>query len=99
MPSAGNSSLSRDSDFWSRRQRKLLGARSKQPRPQALPAKQTQSDANVAAGDGIVAKNQSAVAKPDPVYQRFESVGRAESWKNEPKNHAGSFGPWPEEYE
>jgi hypothetical protein len=68
--------------------------------PAALPAKQTQSDANVGAMNGIVTHDQSPVAQPDPVFQRWESIGKAESWKtNEPEHHAGSFGPWPEEYE
>jgi hypothetical protein len=57
----------------------------------------TQSSANGGAGDGIVAQNQGPADQQDPVYQRWESIGKVASWK--PENHAGSFGPWPEEYE
>jgi hypothetical protein len=39
----------------------------------------------------------------DPIFQRWEFIGKAESWQtgkgSEPENHTGSFGPWPEEYE
>jgi hypothetical protein len=66
--------------------------------PAALPAKQTQSDANVGAGDVIVARIQRPTAKQDPLSQWRDSVGRAESWKtNEPENNAAMFGPHPEE--
>jgi hypothetical protein len=33
------------------------------------------------------------------VFQHMESIGKAETWRSEPEHHAGSFGPWPEEYE
>jgi hypothetical protein len=66
--------------------------------PAALPAQQTQSDANVGAGDGIVTRDQSPVVQKDPLILKMESIGRAESWKSE-ENHAGSYGPYPEEYE
>jgi hypothetical protein len=50
--------------------------------------------------NGIVTQNPSPVAQPDPFYQRWESIGKAETWKtNDRVNNAGSFGPWPEEYE
>jgi hypothetical protein len=58
----------------------------------------TQSDANVGTANGIVAQNQSPDVQKDPLILKMESIGRAESWKSE-ENHAGSFGPWPEEYE
>ena len=67
--------------------------------PVTLPV---QSNANVGAGDGIVAQNQSTAAQQDPISRHMESIGKAESWKigNEPENaHGGSFGPYPEEYE
>ena len=64
-------------------------------------APETQSDASAATGNGSVAQNESPAAQQDPVMQRWESIGRAESWGkgSEPENHTGSFGPWPEEYE
>ena len=67
----------------------------------ALPAPETQPGANVGTANGPVAQDPSPVAPPDPVFQHMQSIGKAESWKtNEPpENHAGSFGPWPEEYE
>jgi hypothetical protein len=64
----------------------------------ALPAKERQSNASAGAADGIVARDQSPVVQKDPLILKMESIGRAESWKSE-ENHAGSFGPWPEEYE
>jgi hypothetical protein len=69
----------------------------------ALPEQEIQSDANVGTGNGIVAQNQSPDVEPDPVSQWRESIRNAESWKtgkgSEPENeHAGSFGPWPEDY-
>lgn len=68
--------------------------------PVSLPAPQTQAGANVDTGNGIVAENPSPVAQPDPVFQHMQSIGRAESWKtSEPENHAGMFGPYPEELE
>jgi hypothetical protein len=66
--------------------------------PVTLPAPETQSDASAGAANGIVAQNQSPVVQKDPLILKMESIGRAESWKSE-ENHAGSFGPWPEEYE
>jgi hypothetical protein len=68
--------------------------------PIALPAQERQSDANVGTGKGIVAQNQSPATKPDPVVLEMESIGNAASWKHgKGSDHAGSFGPWPEEYE
>ena len=49
--------------------------------PAALPAPETQSDANVGTVNGTVAQDQSPVAQPDPVFQRFQSIGKAESWR------------------
>jgi hypothetical protein len=66
--------------------------------PVTLPV-QEQSDTNEGTGNDIVARDQSPVAQPDPVYQRFESIGKAETWRSEPENHAGMFGPYPEELE
>jgi len=51
--------------------------------PAALPAPEAQSSANVGAVDGIVARDQSPPAKQDPVFQRWESIGKAASWKPE----------------
>jgi hypothetical protein len=65
--------------------------------PLALPKQETQSNSSAGTGNGIVAQNQSPATQQDPVYQRWESIGKAASWK--PENHAESFGPWPEEYE
>jgi hypothetical protein len=60
-------------------------------------------EAAVPVANGIVAQNQSPATKPDPVVLEMESIGNAAGWKHgkgsEPENHAGSFGPWPEEYE
>jgi hypothetical protein len=71
--------------------------------PVALPAQETQSNASVDAGKGTVAQDQSPAVQPDPVFQHMESIGKAESWKtgkgSELENHAGMFGPYPEEYE
>jgi hypothetical protein len=69
----------------------------------ALPVEEAQSGANVGTGNGTVAQDQSPVAQPDPLFRHMQSIGRAESWQTgngtEPENHAGNFGPWPEEYE
>jgi hypothetical protein len=64
-----------------------------------LPAEETQPGANVGAGNDIVARNQRPTAKQDPLSQWRDSVGRAASWRSEQENHAGGFGPWPEELE
>ncbi len=47
----------------------------------ALPEQEIQSDANEGTGNGVVALDQSLAAQQDPVFQRWESVGKAESWK------------------
>jgi hypothetical protein len=48
--------------------------------PAPLPAQETQSNASAGTGNGIVAQNQSPVAQPDPVFQHFQSIGKAETW-------------------
>ena len=70
----------------------------KAPAPAALPAPETQPNANVGTGNGTVTQNQPPVVQKDPLILKMQSIGRAESWKSE-ENHAGSFGPYPEEYE
>ncbi len=70
----------------------------RQPAPAALPAPETQPNANVGTGNGTVTQNQPPVVQKDPLILKMQSIGRAESWKSE-ENHAGSFGPYPEEYE
>ena len=65
--------------------------------PVALPKPETEPNANADTGDGIVAQDPPPVAQPDPVFQHMESIGRAETWRSEPENHAGMFGPHPEE--
>jgi hypothetical protein len=73
----------------------------------ALPVTPSQarnaSNVDVGAGNGIVAQNQSPVAQKDPYLSVMESIGTAASWRagkgSEPQNLAGSFGPYPEEYE
>jgi hypothetical protein len=68
--------------------------------PVVLPAPETQPNADVGAGDGTVAQDQSPVAPQDPVSQHMESIRTAASWKeSEPEHHAGMFGPYPEELE
>jgi len=75
------------------------GHETEAPAPVALPAQETQFNASVDAADGIVAHDQSPFVQPDPVFQHMVSIGSAATWKSEPENHAGSFGPYPEEYE
>jgi hypothetical protein len=65
--------------------------------PVTLPAPETQSSANVGAENGIVARDQRPTAKQDQLSQWRDSVGRAASWKSEPENNAGMFGPHPDE--
>ena len=66
----------------------------------ALPAQQTQPDANVGAGNGIAAQQQGPAPKQDPLSQWRDSIRTAATWKTtEPENHAGMFGPYPEELE
>jgi hypothetical protein len=73
------------------------GHKAKAADPAALPAPETQSDANAATGNGIVAQNQGPAAQKDPVFQHMQSIGKAETWKSEPEHHAGNFGRYPEE--
>jgi hypothetical protein len=78
----------------------LNGHKVKAAAPAALPAPETQPDANVGAGNGIVARDKSPAPKEDPLSQWRESVGTAASWKpSEAEHHAGMFGPYPEELE
>jgi hypothetical protein len=70
------------------------GHKAKAAAPAALPAPETQSDANVGSVDSIVGERPNPVAKKDPVIQWMDSVGKAESWKtakgSEPENQAGT---------
>jgi hypothetical protein len=66
--------------------------------PVALPAPETQSNANAGAVNGIVAQDQSHVTQPDPVFQHMESISRADSW-GESQHNGAMFGPYPEELE
>jgi hypothetical protein len=76
------------------------GHKAKAAAPAALPAPETQSDANVGSVDSIVGHDQSPTAKQDPLSQWRESIRTAATWKTtEPENHAGMFGPYPEELE
>ena len=72
----------------------LNGHKAKAAVPAALP----EPDASAGTENGIVARDKPPVVQKDSVFQHMQSIGRAESWKSE-ENHAGSFGPWPEEYE
>lgn len=83
-----------------KRDDEAVGRKTAAAAPVTLLAPETQFNANVAAGNGIVARNQRPTAKQDPLSQWRDSVGRAETWKTnepEPENHAGQFGPHPEE--
>jgi hypothetical protein len=66
--------------------------------PVALPAPETQSDANVGTENGTVTHDQSP-ATQDPTFQHMASIGKAESWRSEPEHHGGMFAPYPEELE
>lgn len=46
----------------------------------ALPAPETQSDANVGTVNGTVAQDQSPDVQLDPVYKHMAAIGRAETW-------------------
>ncbi len=65
----------------------------------ALPAEETQPNANVGAMDGIVAQDPTPVVQKDPLTKWREFVGTAASWRSQPEHHGGSFEPYPEEYE
>jgi hypothetical protein len=83
---------------------RLLAAESPNGRKEAavtvtLPVQETQSNTNAGAGKGIVAQDQSPVTQKDPLILKMESIAKAETWRSEPENHAGSFGPHPDEYD
>jgi hypothetical protein len=71
--------------------------------PVTLPKEQTQSSANVDAGNGTVAQGQEPASQQDAYYRQMQKIGRGESLRtgkgNEPEAYSGSFGPWPEEYQ
>jgi hypothetical protein len=52
-----------------------------------------------AAVTALPAPDQSTVIQKDPLILKMESIAKAETWRSEPENHAGSFGPYPEELE
>jgi hypothetical protein len=59
--------------------------------PVTLLAPETRSSANVGTGNDIVVQEQ------DPISRHMESIRNADTWRSEPENHAGMFGPHPEE--
>jgi len=61
-----------------------IGRKTEATIPAPLPAQETLSSANPGTGNGIVAQNPSPAAQQDPVYQRWESIGKARSWAGEP---------------
>jgi hypothetical protein len=61
--------------------------------PVALPVQ----EASAGTGNGTVADNQPPEVEQDPISRHMQSIGRAETWRSEPENNAGSFGPHPEE--
>ena len=69
--------------------------------PATLPEQQAQSSEDVGARNGTVEQDQKPTVQQDPIFQRWESVGRADTWKtgkgSELEAYSGSFGPWPEE--
>ena len=64
-----------------------------------LPAPETQPEANAGTENGNVTHDQSPATPQDPISRHMESIGRAETWRSEPEDHAGMFGPYPEELE
>jgi hypothetical protein len=66
-----------------KRDGEAIGRKKEAAVPLALPKQETQSNASAGAGDGIVAQNQGPADQQDPVYQRWESIGKAASWKPE----------------
>lgn len=79
-----------------KRDGETVGRKTEGAAPRALPAPETQFNANVGAGNGTAAQAQP----PDVHFQHMQSIGKAETWKtSEAENHAGMFGPYPEEYE
>jgi hypothetical protein len=52
-----------------------------------------------AAVTALPAPDQSTVIQKDPLILKMESIAKAETWRSEPENHAGNFGPYPEELE
>jgi hypothetical protein len=76
------------------------GHKAKAAAPAALPAPETQPNANVGTVDGIVARDQRPAPKQDTLSQWRESIRTAATWKtSELEHHAGMFGPYPEELE
>jgi hypothetical protein len=65
--------------------------------PAAIPAQETQPDASVGTGNGIVAQDHPPAVPQDPISRHMESIRNAETWRSEPENHAGNFGRYPEE--
>jgi hypothetical protein len=80
-----------------KRDGEAVGRKTAAAAPVAFPVQETQSSASAGTGNGIAA--QSPAPKQDPLSQWRESIRTAETWKSEPENHAGMFGPHPEEYE
>jgi hypothetical protein len=72
----------RRAELIQQRERLLAGeAKLETAAPVALPAQETQYDANAGSGKGIVAQNQGPAAQKDPLILKMESIGRAESWR------------------
>jgi hypothetical protein len=81
-----------------KRDGEAVGRKTAAAAPVTLPAPETQSDASVGTENGTVAQDQSPTTPQDPISRHMQSIGRAETWKNEPEHHGGgSFAPHPEE--
>jgi hypothetical protein len=56
-----------------------------------------------AAAPAALPEKQPPAVQPEPISRHMESIGKAETWGvgqgSDQENHAGSFGPYPEEYE
>jgi hypothetical protein len=65
--------------------------------PVVLPVQEAQSNASVDTGKGIVAQDHTPAVPQDPISRHMESIRNAETWRSEPENQGGSFGPHPEE--
>jgi hypothetical protein len=71
-----------------------------------LPKEQTQSNANVDAGNDTVAQDQKPTAQQSPFYRHMQAIGKGESLRtgkgSEQCNElpvVTDYMPWPEEYE
>jgi hypothetical protein len=74
-----------------------IGHKAKAAAAVALPAPEAQSNANVEAGNSTAAQDPNPAPKQDPLFQRMQSIGRAETWRSDLENNSGMFGPHPDE--